>query len=396
MKKISFLILLFLLVTSFILLVSFKRKDDIVFKEMSIDERVNNQLKHMTIEQKIAQMLIIDYESDTVDDPLISLLHNYPIGGVILMKPNITTYDKTKKFVQDLQTNSAIPLIISVDEEGGSVQRLKYLTDIEATDIPYMYDLGKTNDEKLAYNVGKIMAQELRTIGVNVAFAPVVDIYSNPNNKVIGKRSFSNDPNLVSKMANSLAKGLEDNGVIATYKHFPGHGDTDIDSHYNLPIISKTYDDLKNLELKPFNDAIANEAKMIMIGHISLPNIIGDNTPASLSKKIITDILKNDMNYQGLVITDALNMGALTNDYSDDEIYINAIEAGVDLLLMPNNVEEAIKCLKDNIDEKRIDKSVYKILKFKYEYLSKQQWLDKSYLGSSDHQKIISNIPVSK
>lgn len=352
-------------------------------------------MSKMTLEQKIAQMLILYSTSDTVSDDFKNTLKIYNPGGFILMKENITTFDKTKKFVDDLQKNSDIPMIISIDQEGGNVQRLLELKDVKPTNIPYMYYLGQTNDKKLAYEVGKLMAEELRTIGVNVDYAPVLDIYSNENNKVIGKRSFGTTPEQVSDMAISYAKGLEENGVIATYKHFPGHGDTSVDSHYSLPVITKSYDDLKNFELIPFKKAIESDAKIIMIGHLNFTNITSDGVPSSLSEKIITDILKKDLGYKGLVITDALNMGALTKNYTDEEIYTKTINAGTDLLLMPNGSKKAIEYIKKNISEERINKSVEKILKFKYTYLKDYKTLDKSYLNSKEHQDIINKINVN-
>ena len=248
MKKTKIFILL--LITSILLVgcgtsnknnTNTKNKDKII----SIDDEIKNKMSKMTIDQKIAQMLILYSTSDTVSDDFKNTLKTYNPGGFILMKENITTFDKTKKFVDDLQKNSDIPMIISIDEEGGNVQRLLELKDVKPTNIPYMYYLGQTNDTNLAYEVGKLMAEELRTIGVNVDYAPVLDIYSNKDNKVIGKRSFGTTPEQVSNMALSYAKGLEENGVIATYKHFPGHGDTSVDSHYSLPVITKSYDDLK-------------------------------------------------------------------------------------------------------------------------------------------------------
>lgn len=357
-----------------------------------IAEQVDKIMKDMTLDEKIAQMLVLYYASDHVDDNLITTLKNNAPGGFILIKENITTYEKTKKFVDDLQKNSKIPLIISIDQEGGSVQRLEYLSDVSPTHIPFMYDVGLKGDETLAYNIGALMAEELRTIGVNVTYAPVVDIYSNPNNKVIGKRSFGDSPDLVSKLSTSLAKGLEDNGIIATYKHFPGHGDTETDSHKSLPIINKTYAELENLELKPFKEAINNNAKLMMVGHIALPSITGDNTPATLSKTIVTDMLKEKLNYKGLVITDALNMGALTNNYSTEEIITKSVNAGCDLLLMPSSSKKSIEIIKNNISEERINESVRKILTFKYTYLNKDNNLDKSYIGSEEHKNVVKDI----
>ena len=367
-------------------------KNEETKKELTIEDIVEEKMSKMTIEEKIAQMLVVYYSKDEVDSTLKNVFTTNTPGGFILMKDNITTYEKTKKFVDNLKNLSDVPLIISIDQEGGNVQRLKAITDKDVTNIPYMYNVGLKNDTKLTYKIGKVIAEELRTIGVNVDYAPVLDIYSNPNNTVIGKRSFGKTKEIVSNHSIELAKGLMDNKVVPTYKHFPGHGDTAIDSHVGLPIINKTYDELKKEELVPFINAINNDAKIIMVGHLALPKITGDNTPATLSKKIVTDILKNDLGYKGLVITDGLNMGALTKNYTDEQIYVGAINAGCDLLLMPNGSKKAIEIIKNNIDEKRIDESVRKILIFKYTYLDEDNTLDESYLGSKEHKDIINQI----
>jgi len=357
------------------------KKEDIVTKTM----------KEMSLDEKISQMLILFYNNDEVDDSLMETIKTYSPGGFILMKENISSYDKTLKFVSDIKENSKIVPIISIDQEGGSVQRLNGLTDVKPTFIPFMNNLGNTQDEELARSVGKVMAEELRTIMVNVDFAPSIDIFSNPNNTIIGKRSFGSDVDTVSKMAISLAKGLEENKVMPVYKHFPGHGDTDVDSHVDLPIVNKSLDELMKFELVPFKEATSYGAKMIMVGHIAVPSITGDNTPASLSKKIV-DVLKNDLGYDGLIVTDALNMGALTNQYSNAEIYTKAIDAGCDILLMPSSSREAIDIIKENVSEERIDESVRKILRFKFDYLE-DDGLDSSYLGSDAHREIIDKIP---
>lgn len=362
-----------------------------VLPTITLDKLLDEIINKMTIDEKIGQMLILNLNSDSYDLETDYIMNNVQPGGVILLGHNISTYDGTINYVNELKKNSKIPLIVSIDQEGGRVQRLKYLEDIEVSDIPPMYDLGITNDTRLAYDTGKVMAEELRTIGVNIVYAPVLDIFSNPNNTVIGDRSFGENKENVSKMALSLASGLEDNGVIATYKHFPGHGDTAIDSHYDLPLISKTKEELLSEEIIPFKNAVENGAKIVMIGHLALPNITNDNTPASLSKDLI-DILKNDLNYSGLVITDALNMGALTNYYPEYVMYPMAINAGVDLLLMPNDYNIVINSIKENVSETKINEIVKKILTFKYTYLSNYNSLDKSYLNSKEHQEIIAKI----
>ena len=358
----------------------------------TIEDKVNKQMSSMTLDEKIAQMLVIYYLSPTVDDDLLNVVKTYSPGGFILMLDNYSTFDDTKKFIDTLKENSKIPMIISTDEEGGLVQRLKALTDVSVTDIPAMYDVGKTGDINKAKSVAKVLAEELRTLGINVTYAPDTDIWTNPDNTVIGDRSFGNDADTVSNMAIAFNQSLEENGIMGCFKHFPGHGDTLADSHYSLPVVNKTYDDIKSLELIPFQKAIDNGAKMIMIGHIALPNITGDDTPASLSKKIITDILKTDMNYKGLVITDALNMGALTENYTDEEIVTKAVNAGADLLLMPNGTAKTIEYIKKNISEERINESVKKILTYKYIYLKDYNYLDKSTLGSDEHKSIVNSI----
>lgn len=395
MKKILFILLtITVLGTSYYILK--KEKPNQTSKSNSRKEQIKKQLKAMTLDEKIAQMLIIYYSSTNYDETLEKTIKEVKPGGFILMNDNISTYQNTLNLVKNMQKDSTIPMIISIDQEGGPVQRLQKITDIEVTSIPSMYDLGKTNDKNLAYNVGKIMAQQLKTLGINLDFAPVVDIYSNKDNKLIANRSFGSDSEEVTTMALALKQGLEDNNVNTCLKHFPGHGDTDIDSHYNLPVINKDYNELSKLELIPYYKAIKNNTNMIMIGHIALPKITNDNTPASLSKKIITNILKDKLNYKGLVITDALNMKALTDNYSDKEIYTMAINAGVDLLLMPNGSRKAIEYIKESIKEKKITEemintSVTKILTYKYNHL-KEEYLDFSYLNKEEYNEILTQI----
>ena len=398
-KKILILIILvFLGFGIYKIVPSFKSKEPTKNKEYTeVEKYVEDKISKMTLREKIAQMLILYYYSDTVSDSLETTLKEVKPGGFILFGENISTYDKTVTFVKTLQKYSDVPLIISIDQEGGLVQRFKSSKDMQVTKIPPMYNVGATNDTDIAYNIGRVIAEELRVIGVNVDYAPVLDIYSNPNNKVIGDRSFSNDKDKVSSMGLSLAKGLSDNGVIPVFKHFPGHGDTEVDSHYDLPVINKTKEDLLKNELVPFINAIKNDAKIMMVGHIALPKIIGDDTPASLSYEIVTKLLKEELGYKGLVITDALNMGAVTNKYSNSEIYEMAINSGVDLLLMPGGSKPTIDLIEESvksgrISEDKIDESVRKILEFKYLNLMEYKYLSKDYLNNKDHRDTVFNV----
>ena len=398
MKK-KFIILFIFIITILTGCSNNKKVSNKDFEKLSIEEKVNYKMDNLSIDEKIAQMLIVYYIGDEYDENLSNIIKEVKPGGFILMSDNITTYDRTLNFVKGMQNDSDIPMIISTDEEGGSVQRIKGIRDISVTDIPYMYYLGQTKDKNLAYKVGEIIANELRTIGVNLTYAPVMDIYSNTNNTVIGKRSFGSDPNTVYDMATSLKNGIEDNLVNTCIKHFPGHGDTETDSHFEIPIINKTLDELENSDLLPFIKSI-NDTNMIMVGHIALPKITNSSIPASLSKEIVTDLLKNKYNYKGLVITDALNMRSLTDNYSDKEIYTMAINAGVDLLLMPNGSKNAIKYIKEAIDDEEIDintinESVRKILTYKYSNI-KENYLDKSYLNKSEYSNVLNQIIINE
>ena len=398
MKK-KFIILFIFIITILTGCSNNKKVSNKDFEKLSIEEKVNYKMDNLSIDEKIAQMLIVYYIGDEYDENLSNIIKEVKPGGFILMSDNITTYDRTLNFVKGMQNDSDIPMIISTDEEGGSVQRIKGIRDISVTDIPYMYYLGQTKDKNLAYKVGEIIANELRTIGVNLTYAPVMDIYSNPNNIVIGKRSFGSDPNTVYDMATSLKNGIEDNLVNTCIKHFPGHGDTETDSHFETPIINKTLDELENSDLLPFIKSI-NDTNMIMVGHIALPKITNSSIPASLSKEIVTDLLKNKYNYKGLVITDALNMRSLTNNYSDKGIYTMAINAGVDLLLMPNGSKNAIKYIKEAIDDEEINiniinESVRKILTYKYSNI-KETYLDKSYLNKNEYSNVLNQIIINE
>lgn len=379
-----------------------KKEEETKEKKEEVDpikEKVDSVMKDMTLDEKIGQMIIIYYYSDSMDDTLKISLDTVHPGGFILFKQNITTYDKTLKLIKDIKERSKIPMFISVDQEGGNVQRLLSLSDKTVSNIPYMYNVGNMNDTELAKDLGKVIAEELRVFGINMDFAPVLDVFSNSDNTVIGKRSFGTSSEVVSSMGLALGTGLKENGIIPVYKHFPGHGNTAVDSHVSLPIVDKTKEELYDLDLKPFQEAIKSGVDVIMIGHLAVPSITGDNTPASLSKKLVTDLLKDELGYNGLVVTDALNMKALTNYYEQNEIYVKAIEAGVDLLLMPSSSRECAKAIKQAVEEGRlseeqIDESVRKILTLKYKEIvdDYDEYLPDTYLNSSSHQEIISKI----
>ena len=394
MKRIiSLFIILFLLTSR----KTFNITGDI--KETKKSIWVNDTISNMSLDEKIGQMLFVYDYSTSMNEELENKLTTVKPGGFILFSENIESYKQMTKLIADIKKTNDIPLFIGIDEEGGRVKRIKNLPDKKVTMIPAMYQLGLTKDTALAYDVGTVVGEELRAFGINLNFAPVLDIYSNKDNTVIGNRAFSSTASIVSTMALSYSKGLKSTSIIPVYKHFPGHGDTKEDSHYTLPVIYKTKEELLNLELIPFIDAIEDDAQIIMIGHLSLPEITNEDTPATLSKTIVTDLLKEELNYDGLIITDGLNMKALTNVYTEEEIYIKALQAGIDILLMPTFDINTINIIKNaisdsEISEEQINESVTKILELKYEYLFQENKYDESYIGSKKHQEIIDKIPV--
>lgn len=397
MKNVLFCLLsVFVILTSCFTNLNLKleeTKEEMNKRNSWVEEQINN----MSIEEKIGQMLIVTDSSTIADEDLLKKLEIIKPGGFILFSDNIESYEQTTKLIEDINSTADIPMFISIDQEGGRVARIKKLSDTEVTIIPSMYKLGLTKDEELAYEVGKVVGEELRALNINMDFAPVLDIYSNPENTVIGDRAFGSTAELVSNMALSFSQGLESTGVISVYKHFPGHGDTYEDSHNTLPIITKTKEELMELELIPFKDAIENGADVIMVGHLAIPSITGNSKPASLSKEVITELLKKELGFNGIVITDALNMGALTKQYTEEEIYINAINAGIDILLMPEFDNETIEIILKEVEEgiikvEEINDSVEKILELKYNKLFQENKYTKDYLGSLEHQEIISKI----
>ena len=374
-----------------------------IIQEESISDKVESALKNMTLDEKIGQLIIISYRKESMDDTLKSELKDVSPGGFILFSENITTYDNTIKLIKDIKGSSSLPMFISIDEEGGSVQRLNSLKDIAVSNIPYMYDLGQMEDLALTKEVAKVVAEELRVFGINMDFAPDIDVWSNKENTVIGKRSFGENPSVVSAHGLAFGSELEKNNIIPVYKHFPGLGSTVVDSHFDLPIINLTKEELLNSDLIPFISVIKTGAPIIMVGHLAVPNITGDNTPASLSKVIITNLLKEELGYNGLVITDALNMEAITKYYTEEEICSKVVEAGADILLMPSNSRTCINSIKNSIengifDEERINESVRKILTLKYEKIDEvyDTYLSSDYLNSVEHKNIIDKVIVSE
>lgn len=341
-------------------------------EEYQEKDAIAEMLDNMTLEEKIAQMLIVHYREPQMDDKLKNMLETIKPGGFIFFKENLANYNDSLKLIKEIKETTTIPMFLSIDQEGGKVDRLKTMKGIHFPEFPSMAEVGATNDVEVAYGTGTQIAHNLNLFGFNLNFAPVLDIYSNPNT-VIGTRSFGSNADIVSKMGLALSKGLQDNNIIPVYKHFPGHGNTETDSHVALPIVSKTKEGILKEEIVPFKNAIDNGAEVIMIGHLAVPSLTNSYIPASLSKKVITDFLRNELEFKNIVITDALNMKAITDNYSEKEIIEKAINAGVDILLMPEDPLNVITIIKESLNngtitEEQINNSVTKILTLKYKY----------------------------
>ncbi len=355
-------------------------------KEVELSQQASAILESMTLEEKICQMFIVTPEALTgygkvtaAGDATKTALQAAPVGGLIYFEQNIVTPDQTKEMLGNIQNYageiSGLPLFLCVDEEGGKVTRIG---KNEAFGVETFEDMSTITDKESAYHVGDVIGAYLSEYGFNVDFAPDADVLTNSGNTVIGTRSFGSDPNQVAELAAEVSRGLGQHNVMSTFKHFPGHGATEADSHEGAASTDKTYEQLKQSELVPFEKAKEYGVDFVMTGHISLPAVIEDDKPASLSPKLVTDILRTDLGYDGLIVTDALNMGAIADFYSPGDASVLAIKAGNDLLLMPSDFKSALERVKNAVEageltEERINESVTRIIKAKLRWTESRQ-----------------------
>lgn len=335
-------------------------------------DKIEEKIHSMSLDDKIGQLFIVGFDGQLINDEIINLVKNEKVGGLIYFSRNIIDSNQIVNLNNEIKSiENDIPLFISIDEEGGIVSRVPE----EYAKIPSSGYIGEFNDENLSYNVGRIIAKELKGLGFNMDFAPVLDINSNPNNTVIGERALGNNSDIVSRLGIKTMEGLRDGGIISVVKHFPGHGDTDIDSHYGLPIVTKTLEELNGLEFIPFKNAIDNGADVVMVSSIILSSVESEY-PATMSRKVINDILRESLNFEGVIATDDMTMAAITNNYNLTDAVIKSIDAGSDLVLVCHGYEEilnSISAVKEAVinnilSEDKINKSVYRLLKLKEKY----------------------------
>lgn len=337
-------------------------------------DTINEKLLEMSLEEKIGQLLIIGLEDKVVNDTTRIMIEEYKVGGFIYFARNIESDIQLLNLTNDLKSlneNNPAPLFVSIDEEGGRVSRLPK----EYKRLPESKTIGDFNDPQLSYEYGELLGLRLNTIGINLNFAPVLDINSNSNNPVIGNRSFGNTADVVSTNGIALLKGIESTGVIPTVKHFPGHGDTSIDSHINLPIVNKNLKELEDLELVPFKLAIEENVDMIMVAHILFPEL-DPIFPSTMSNKILTELLRKDLGFDGIIISDDMTMGAVIENYTLDVAVLEFLKAGGDIALICHGQDNPIKVInfiKESINNgeitlEEIDEKVYRILSLKEKY----------------------------
>lgn len=333
------------------------------------DPWIEKTLRRLSLEEKIGQLIFVSisgrfYPADSEErQRLFRQVREKKIGGVILFGGEVY---ETALWLNELQNWAKIPLLVASDLERGAGNQVN-----GATVFPPLMALGAADSEELAYEMGRITALEARALGVHQTYAPVVDVNINPENPIINTRSVGEDPTWVSRITVSFIKGCQENGLIATAKHFPGHGDTDLDSHTLLPTIAADRERLEKVELLPFKRAIEAGVKSIMTAHLHIPAL--DSTPglpATLSPLILTELLRQQFKFQGIIVTDAMTMGGITRSYPPGEAAVRAIKAGADCLLLPPDVDLAMKALKEaaelnEIGPGRIEESVRRILQAK-------------------------------
>ncbi|WP_308637190.1 glycoside hydrolase family 3 N-terminal domain-containing protein [Paenibacillus silvisoli] len=385
-------------------------------REAAIEARDWDQLmSFMTVSEQVGQMLMPDIRewngqrTTSVNDGIKAAIHDQDLGGLILFEKNIASAEQVATLTHGLQAEAGdIPMFMAIDQEGGVIKRIP-----GGTNLPGQMALGAAGDAKLAEAAGRLTGEELKALGVQLDFAPVLDINSNPDNPIIGMRSFSSDPELVTRLGLAEMKGLQAAGVIPAVKHFPGHGDTTVDSHLGLPVLNHDRERLDAVELKPFRAAIESGAEMIMSAHIAFPAVDDERVvsrkdgssvpvPATLSKKVLSGLLRGELGYKGVIISDAFTMEGIAEHFGEQQAVVRAVNAGVDIILMPQDSAKAHQALVQAVKSGAVSMdavhaSVKRVLELKAKYglfeerggsLSAQLASLKTVIGTDAHRKV--------
>ena len=351
--------------------------------DSSADDRVEKFLAGMDLKQKVAQMFMVTPEALTgyskvtaAGEVTKQCFIRYPVGGVIYMAGNLIDTEQTRIMLSNMQDYSVeylgFPVFLGVDEEGGTVARIAGNRAFGVEDVGNISEIGASGNCDLAYQAGSTIGAYLSALGFNLDFAPVADVWSNKKNTVVKYRSPGSDAELVRDMVIAQIEGFKEQGILCAVKHFPGHGSTSEDSHNGAAVVERTLQELFECDLIPFKGAVQAGVPFVMVGHLSLPKVVEKDVPAVFSKEIITDILRGELGFCGIVITDALDMGAVTDYYSSAQAAVMAVAAGADMLLMPEDFVAAYEGVlnavqRGELTQERIDESVRRILKVKLE-----------------------------
>jgi beta-N-acetylhexosaminidase len=347
----------------------------------------DSAIQKMSIREKVGQMFFVrpealdtsihwneyaelpDYKLEQVNKTMLAVNKDYPIGGMILYAHNIVDETQLKKFIEEIRELNGSPLL-AIDEEGGRVARIANNENFDVPKYESMAAIAESDDPEEAYKAAFTIGTYVKKYCFDIDYAPVADVNTNPDNIVIGPRAFSDDPETAAKFVVSYLNGLESAGVIGTLKHFPGHGDVSTDTHYGYASTDKTWDEMLKCEMIPFKAGIKAGAQMIMTAHIAAPKVSGDDLPATLSSVNLQDKLRGELGFDGVIVTDAMDMGAITKQFSNAEAAIKSIQAGVDVVLCSREFTQVFDAVvkaveKGEIKESRIDESVKRILKLK-------------------------------
>ena len=353
----------------------------------SEDDPIGQTVNKMTLREKVGQMFFVrpealdtsihwteyaeltDYKLQKVNKIMRALNEKYPVGGVILFAHNIADESQLASFIKEIKALNGSPLL-AIDEEGGRVARIANNGSFDVPKYESMAAIAESGDPTEAYNAAFTIGSYVKDYGFDIDFAPVADVNTNPENIIIGPRAFSDDPETAADFVVSYLNGLDSANVIGSLKHFPGHGDVKTDTHSGYAETNKTWDEMLKCEMIPFKAGIEAGAQMIMTAHIAAPKVTGDDLPSTLSPVILQEKLRGELGFKGVIVTDAMDMGAITKHFSNSEAVIKAIQAGVDIILCPRDFDKTYDAVvaaveKGDIKESRINESVARILELK-------------------------------
>ncbi len=382
--------------------------------ELSTDEildlRIESIINDMSLDEKIGQLFIISVRNSYngsrmlhADNYMKEIIEKYKPGGLILFSVNFSDPIQTRDLIRDTQALSRIPMFMAVDEEGGIVARLGNSERMSVTKLPPAAVIGRTGNTEYARIAARVISEELKAFGFNMNMAPVADVNTNSKNPIIGNRTYSSTPYEAGVMVAAVTETMAEENMISVLKHFPGHGDSSTDTHKGDVILNHNIERLEKIEFIPFRMGIEAGADVVMTAHIKVPAVTGSDMPATMSPVLLQDILRKNLGFEGIIITDAMDMGAIKQYWSADEAAVNALKAGIDIILIPASIYDAVRGIKSALNSgelsmERIDQSLRRILKVKLKHGLFLEGISGaenilSKIGSKEHRDLIDQIP---